>query len=259
MSLPIDKRLLTAQYYLIEQREAVRTRKRQLYEQFRAFALNKLKTHGQPFTVRFRSIDGDPGLKYKEVDMGDEFCLVYGSFDFDPKTNLMTNYIRNEFSGTKTAEDINDLINKTTSNLRQFRKQQQTLDNAAELERIQIERQMQRKVDKILTGIFKGKLGFDDPAFQTLVEMNIALERELQELNTRVAAVEIINSGAEINRVDTNDRGFGFGFANDDDIDFGPARSGTAIIDFLKESFPTGGDPALAVMALGQSEDSKIR
>ena len=171
-------------------------RKRQLYEQFRAFALNKLKTHGQEFQIKFRSINGSLSLKYRELGMNEDFFLIYGNFTFDPKTDLISNYVRNEFISKKTEEDFNDLIAKEPGKLRRFLKIQQTLDNARRLERIRINQEMKKKVDKILMGIFKGDLSFSDPEFKELVTMSIILERDLQELNTRIATLDLINSNS---------------------------------------------------------------
>ena len=89
MNLPVDERLLIAQADLIKQRAVLMDRKRQLYEQFRAFALNKLKTHGQEFQIKFRSINGSLSLKYRELGMNEDFFLIYGNFTFDPKTDLI--------------------------------------------------------------------------------------------------------------------------------------------------------------------------
>ena len=55
---------------------------------------------------------------------------------------------------------------------------------------------MKKKVDKILMGIFKGDLSFSDPEFKELVTMSIILERDLQELNTRIATLDLINSNS---------------------------------------------------------------
>ena len=192
MNLPKDERLLMVQFSLTQERKVVMARKRQLFEQFKAFALNQLKTYGEPFKVTFRSINGQPTTKYVDLEMNDDFYLVYGSFSFDPKTNLITNYVRNEFRSKKTQEDISKLAD---GQLIPVREEQKPLESATELEKSRIDKAMNEKVENILNGIFDGKLGFNDPAFKTLVEMTISTEQELQQLDTRIAALDIVNNG----------------------------------------------------------------
>lgn len=205
MDLPVDERLLMAQFHLTNQREEILTKKRQLYGQFRAFALNKLKTYGQPFQVKFRAINGDVDTKYRHLSMGEDFFLEYGSFIFDPKTSLITNYVRNEFKGTKTEEDFNILVEKEFKKLRRLLEPELSLNNVSPLEKGEVRKMMQQKVDEILLGIFSGKLGFSDPDFKALVTMNIALEKELQELNTRIGALNIINNSSGVTMTDNGD------------------------------------------------------
>jgi len=245
MSLPVDERLLTAQLNLIKEREKVIAQKRQLLEQFRTFALNKLRTCGQPFKVQFREMNGDPKVSYRDLNIGDEFLLKYGSFTFDPKTGLISDYVRTEIHETKISEDFDELIAVSTKQHRVFRELQNTLENVTDLEKKQIEKSIEKKVDTILVGIFKGELRFSDQEFQQLVNMNIALEKELQELNIRINALKIINSSADVVMTDGNNQSFE------------PKEKSNRpnILDFLKDSW--GVDPSLAVVALSQPEQEE--
>jgi len=195
MSLPVDERLLTAQVYLVKQRNLVLERKKELYEQFRTFALNKLITQGHPFKIKYRAINGDVKKGYKDLEMGEEFFLEYGCFTFDPKTSLLTDYVRTEFRESKRTDNFDELIVTSTKKPRIIRKTKQNLNIATDIERSKVEALIRKKVDNILIGIFKGELSFDDLAFKRLVASNIALEKELQELNTRISAVSIVNGG----------------------------------------------------------------
>lgn len=247
MALPVDERLLTAQYYLIKQKEVLIARKRELYQKFREYALNKLKAQGKPFQVKFRAINGDSKIKFKELEMGEEFFLQYGKFIFDPKTNMITNYIRSEFRGTKTDEDVNKLMTEAKKQLHRFGRIQQTMALSSDLEIAKINEKMQQKVDEILAGIFKGELSFNDPAFNTLVEMNIALEKELQELNTRIAAVSIVTGSSDLDIVDNDNK----------TMENESSNNRMAMVEFLKENLRMGADPSLAAVALNQQDDVK--
>ena len=117
MSLSVDEKLVMTQLnltseraLLIKRKERLENRKLELLDNFREFALNQLKKCGKPFRVRFRSINGDPGLNYDDLEMGQEFFLEYGNFTYDPKRELLTNYERTEFRETKTTEVFDELI-----------------------------------------------------------------------------------------------------------------------------------------------------
>lgn len=215
MSLSVDEKLVMTQLnltseraLLIKRKERLENRKLELLDNFREFALNQLKKSGKPFRVRFRSINGDPGLNYDDLEMGQEFFLEYGNFTYDPKRELLTNYERTEFRETKTTEVFDELIDKSTSRPRIYKKSQQTKANATELERTKIDNIMNKKVNKLLTGMFLGEISFDDPQFKDLKDSVISvvttineLEIQLETLNTRIEALDIINRSAGVDIV----------------------------------------------------------
>ena len=162
MSLPVDERLVTAQLNLMKDRDRLLTRKKELLSQFRKFALKKIKTNGQPFKIRYRAINGDEQMSYEEIELGQPFFLEYGSFTFEPKTGLLKDCERTELRAIKTSEDFDEFAKTTTSRPLVVRKLQQNIGIAAVIEREKIEKKMQKRVDKILTGIFTNKLSFDD-------------------------------------------------------------------------------------------------
>lgn len=189
-----DESLVLAQSNLIKKRELILEQKRQLYEQFKDFALNKLRTHGKPFIVKYRAINGDFKKGYNDLSIGEAFLLEYASFTFNPKNNLLSNYVRTEFRETKTTEAFDELIETTTSRPHIFRKSQQTIMNANNLEKEKIEEMLQKKVDRILERIFSGELVFDSEEFRQLLDENAKLDERLQQLNTRIEALKIVNA-----------------------------------------------------------------
>lgn len=196
MSLPVDERLISVEKNLVAERDKLLTKKVQLLEKFQSFVLNKLKTSGKTFKVEFHAINGNQSIFYNDLNMHDEFVIQCGSFIFDPKTNLLTNYVRIEYRETKTFVEFDDLFNNSKNKPRVFRKFQQPLAKASELEKSRVNEIMQKKVEKILEGIFNGKLRFSEPEFEQLVTENSDLEGQLQEINTRIAALGMINGSS---------------------------------------------------------------
>ena len=190
MSLSVDEKLVMTQLnltseraLLIKRKERLENRKLELLDNFREFALNQLKKCGKPFRE-------------------------YGNFTYDPKRELLTNYERTEFRETKTTEVFDELIDKSTSRPRIYKKSQQTKANATELERTKIDNIMNKKVNKLLTGMFLGEISFDDPQFKDLKDSVISvvttineLEIQLETLNTRIEALDIINRSAGVDIV----------------------------------------------------------
>lgn len=198
MSLPVDDRFVSAQLNLIKQRDGLLKRKKQLLSEFRAFATKKIKTHGTPFRIKYRAINGDVKKYYQDLEIGEQFFLECGSFTFDPKTSLLRDCERIELKAVKTVDDFDEFTKTTTSRPFIIKKRQQNLSLAAEIEREKIAEKMQRKIDKILVGIFKNELSFEDPEFKRLVDATVAIEQELRELNTRIAALDMVNTTSGI-------------------------------------------------------------
>lgn len=205
MSLPLDERLVSAQLgltseinKLLKRKRVLEQRQEELLEEFRQFALAQFKKNGKPFRVKFRSINGDPGLNYSDLEMEQEFCLEYGNFIFDPKTELMTDYERTEVRDVKIAEDFDEFIEKTTSRPRIFKKAKQKLSNASEVEKTRIQNIMRKRVDKLLLGIFNNEISFEDPKFRELKDANRVLVSTITELENQLKTLEIRRDALEI-------------------------------------------------------------
>ena len=193
---------------LIIEKGEILNRQIKLAEDFLTYALNKLENNGKAFEVTYRLLNDSETLSYDDLKIGDSFLIKAARFKYDPQTEMIIDYKRMEFREIKQPGSFDDLLaklnqNKSGAKIRRYFKPRQSVKLATEFEQRKINVMMIKKANKIVKGIFKGDLVFDDHEFRTLIATNIALQKELERIEARIEALNLNNkpnTGIEQNK-----------------------------------------------------------
>ncbi len=199
MTLPSNE-VKTAETSLNIQRENILAKKIQLLNDFRNYAAKKFKQLGIPFEVKYNLINGREDLKFNNLKIGDPMNLDMVKFDFDPKKEIISNYVMTTIIGNKQIEDFEKNMH-TKGAFTSCRKKQisnHPIKNASPSDQQRLATVIERKVDKLLVGILKGDLVFDDEEYKELIDRNNFIERELKEIETRISVLGSIGNNSEI-------------------------------------------------------------
>lgn len=172
-----------------KRKEEVEEQRFVLLNKFRNYVLENMKNTNKPLEIRYYLINNEPSLSYEDLKIEDTFTMDLVSFKYDFQTEMIIDYIKNRYQVIKKTEKIEDLPDEYVEGPRTFRKAKQRPTEASMFEQEKIFERIQRKVDAILTKVFKGELTFEDSEFQKLVYENFNLEKELQTLNKTIEAL----------------------------------------------------------------------
>lgn len=190
MILPVDQNMLYMETKLVEEKNAIIIQKQQLLEEFKKYAQKKLKEQGKIIDIKYKLMNNEEDLIFKNLEMGSDFKFERINFSYDPKTDLVSNYSTEVYIGTKKTDSFLENINVQP---KRTMYQDFSLTRARQLDQEKVALQKKKITDKILMGIFQGELVFDDEEYKFLVRKNIALEQEYQRVNKRLNALDITN------------------------------------------------------------------
>lgn len=190
MILPVDQNMLYMETKLVEEKNAIIIQKQQLLEEFKKYAQKKLKEQGKIIDIKYKLMNNEEDLVFRNLEMGSDFKFERINFSYDPKTDLVSNYSTEVYIGTKKTDSFLENINVQP---KRTMYQDFSLTRARQLDQEKVALQKKKITDKILMGIFQGELVFDDEEYKFLVRKNIALEQEYQRVNKRLNALDITN------------------------------------------------------------------
>lgn len=203
MSLSMDEKLIQMENELRNSRKEIIKRKMQLLKDFRVYALKKIKQSGRPFEVDYSSFNGSETLLYHNLNIGDDINLVIIFLKFNPQTQIISDYSKKVFKGKKQKEDFRENMSMPGNSYDGETREPYHLNCADDIEKALIFKELRKQADELLMRIFKGRLTYDDDEYKRLVATNIALEEELQRLETRINALSLINSSNELEESET--------------------------------------------------------
>lgn len=194
MGLADDQSMIIMEDRLNAEREEILKQKRQLLQDFRSYALKKLKEMGKPIDISYSTVNDSETLKFADLNIGDDINIEIKGFKFDPKTDMITDYFKKVFSGKKQVPDFDQNVKLPGNTFSRKLISPHLISQATECNVRKINEAKEKRVNNILSGIFSGQLVFDDDEYRALVTRNRAIAQELSRLDTRIQALNIINS-----------------------------------------------------------------
>ena len=199
MSLQAENMIVQMQMRLEKDIEQISVKKQQLLGQFRDYAYQKFKQLGKSFKINYSLMNGSSDMKYEHLNIGDNINLMIVSFEYNPKNDIVTEHTTKNFKGKKLVADFVENLARPGNSYGGDIKEPHPLSKTSDLDRQKVNQEIEKRVNNILTGILKGDLVFNDEEYKRLAITNIALEQEIERLNTRLQALNIvINENVEI-------------------------------------------------------------
>lgn len=198
MSLSMDEKLIQMEANLRNERKEIIKKKMQLLKDFRMYALKKVKQSGRPFEVGYRSLNGSESLLYNRLNIGGDINLVTIFFKFNPQTQIISDYSKRVFKGKKQKEDFRENMSMPGNSYDVETREPYHLNYADDSDKAIIFNELRKQADELLMRVFKGRLKYDDDEYKRLVATNVALEEELQRLETRINALNLINDSSNL-------------------------------------------------------------
>lgn len=193
----IDQQYVRQEQILRNELEKVLREKKEVPEDFRAFAYKVFRQLGKSFTVRCRLFNGRTDLTYDDIAVGSKVAVKVVSFDFNPQTSVLSNNVSMAFVLEKQSDLESDLKNQMAQVLRREYKDC-VLEDLKDDKKAIATYAIEKKINRILEGIFIGDLVFGGEEFKTLIERKKYIdgfsEQYIERLATQIQALNIINS-----------------------------------------------------------------
>lgn len=186
MSIQIDDRMLDLQNQLLASRQNILEQRRKLLSEFTNYAYEIFQKFGKPVFIKYSLMNNSEKLKYVDLHMEERYALKIISFLYVPQTNQLIDYVEKFQNGEKKDSDFLANMNKNGLGMEVKQHQEHSFDDAQPLDKVKIAIERKKIVKGILEGIFSGQLVFSDEEYKRLVQTNIAIDKELQRLNTRI-------------------------------------------------------------------------
>lgn len=193
MSLSADQKLVQMETTLRKERDEILSKQRQLLNEFKIYALKKLKELGKPIKIQYRSNNGNEDVIYKNLKIGEEMNFGVVSFEYDPKTEIISEHSQRIIKGKKQTENFVENMNMAGNSFTSQKSEPYSLSKASDVDKKKVSEEIEKRINDILRAIFKWQLVFEDDEYKRLVVTNIALVKELERLNTRINALSLIN------------------------------------------------------------------
>ena len=198
MASSVDDKLIELEASLRRQRNDIVNKKIQLLNSFRSYALTKVQEIDRTFEIEYNEINGIENALYTFLNIGDDANVIHIYLKFNPKTGIISDYSKSVFRGKKFKHDYAENKTMPGNSHSVQTKAPHYLKDADDIDKSIISRELNKKTDELLIRIFKGRLMYEDDEFKRLVDINAAIELELQRLDSRIEALSTINGSSDM-------------------------------------------------------------